>query len=51
MKKTVESKKCRNCGQIHWPKLDDKGNQSFPKLCKNQKCKSPYWNKKRVKQT
>lgn len=49
MKITVESKNCRNCDTVHWPHLDQKGNQSWPKHCKNQKCRSPYWNKERIR--
>ena len=47
MKITVENINCRNCDTVHWPKLDDEGNEYWPKYCKNQECRSPYWNKKR----
>ena len=46
----VEIKRCRNCGTVQWPRFDtDTMSLVWPKLCKNQKCKSPYWNKARVR--
>lgn len=47
---TVEIAKCRNCGTVQWPRLDpDTMSLVWPKTCKNPKCKSPYWNKPRVR--
>jgi len=47
---TVEIRRCRNCGTIQWPRLDAKTKTLlWPNVCKNQKCKSPYWNKERVR--
>jgi len=41
----VEKLKCTRCGYEWWakdPEVD-------PKVCANPKCKSPYWNKERVR--
>ena len=47
---TVEIRTCRNCGTVQWPRYDpETGTLTYPKICKNQKCKSPYWNKPRVR--
>ncbi|MDE0527072.1 MAG: hypothetical protein OXI27_10910 [Thaumarchaeota archaeon] len=47
---TVEIAKCRNCGTVQWPKFDaDTMSLVWPKSCKNPKCRSPYWNKARVR--
>jgi hypothetical protein len=36
--------KCNRCGH-EWIPRDEKP----PKVCPNPKCKSPYWNKERVR--
>ena len=47
----VEIRKCRNCGTVQWPRYDQEtGELVWAKVCKNHKCKSPYWNKPRVRQ-
>lgn len=47
---TVKIARCRNCGTVQWPRLDaDAMSLVWPKSCKNNKCRSPYWNKPRVR--
>ena len=47
---TVEIARCRNCQTIQWPQFDpDTMTLVWPKTCKNQKCRSPYWNKERIR--
>jgi len=50
MKKTIESKTCRNCKRVMYPHIDDFTDEvTYPKNCRNQKCKSPYWDKPRIR--
>ena len=46
----VEIVRCRKCKTIQWPKLDpDTMSLVYPESCKNRECRSPYWNKPRVR--
>ena len=48
---TVERLECNRCFYQWWPRISrTEGKTVIPKVCPNPKCKSPYWNKKRVKE-
>lgn len=46
----IDIKECRNCKTIQWPRLNqDTMTLKWSKTCKNPKCKSPYWDKPRMR--
>ncbi|MGD1838471.1 MAG: hypothetical protein ACPKPY_10495 [Nitrososphaeraceae archaeon] len=45
----VEQLECNRCNYKWYPRINPDGKVSVPKNCANRKCKSPYWNKKRVR--
>ncbi len=43
---SIELLKCQRCGYEWYPRTPES-----PKYCANKKCRSPYWNKPKVKQS
>lgn len=39
--------KCKRCGHEWYPRTPG----VLPRVCPNPKCKSPYWNKERIKKS
>ena len=40
----IEKEKCLRCGYSWYPRKPGK-----PKYCANKKCRSPYWNKSKIR--
>ncbi len=41
---SIEKQKCNRCGYEFYPR-----HETLPQTCPNPRCRSPYWNKNRIR--